>query len=161
MSGEKESLVQKKLDEFIKELDVKTQILLPINNPLNSEIEEALNLSYDQLRSIAREECYILSYKLLQYSVYIQKIKNRYSNIKRWADSNINIMIGKESGNYGNTYTKFEEKKLLVIANDEYAKALYQIWLKYGALENELDEVSNRINYISKSLQEIKNVRQA
>lgn len=160
MSGEKESPVQKKLDDFIKDLEAKTENLLPINNPLNSEIEEALNLTYDQLRAISRDECYILSYKLLQYSVYIQKLKNRYANIKRWADNNINIMIGLEASNYGNTYTKFEEKKLLVIANNEYAKVLNQIWLKYGALENELEEISNRVNYISKALQEIKNVRQ-
>jgi uncharacterized HAD superfamily protein len=157
-SGENAS-VQGKLNEFLAELDKQTNAILPIKNPVDSSIEEVLNLTYEQLSNIDQQECQILCYKLSQYATYIQKVYNRNKNIRRWAESNINVMVGKYGGQYGDKWMKFEEKRNALIADNEYVRSLAKLALTYSSLEDELFEIADRVRYISQALIGIKNVK--
>ena len=156
-SGESGS-VQVKLDEFLIELNKQTDALLPLKNPIDEELEEALNFTYEQLRNIDQQECQILCYKLSQYATYLQKTYNRNKNIRRWAESNINVMVGKYGKDY-DKYMKYEERRHAVIADNEHALTLARLALKYSSLEDELLEIADRVRYISLALAGIKNVR--
>lgn len=116
-------------------------------------------MTYDQLKNIHPEECALLCFKLAQYATYLQKTFNRLKNIRRWSENNLLVVIGKYGKDYGDKWTKFEERKFAIIADNEYAKSLYDIWLKYGALEEELTEIANKVRYISQTIGDIKNVR--
>lgn len=153
------SNTQERLNQFILELDQQTNALLPLKNPIDQVLEEALNMKYEQLKNIHPEECVILCCKLAQYATYLQKLQNRYKNIRRWAENNLSIIVGKYGKDYGDKWLKYEERKFAIIADNQYAKALYDIWLKHGALEEELSEIANKVRYISQTIGDIKNVR--
>lgn len=154
MSGEEEFYVQSRVEEFEKDLEELIDSL-KLRVKIEPVIEEALTLSYDQLKNIHYEECEILSYKLTQYGVYIQTTQNRFTNIKKWAENNINIICAKEHNNYGDKYTKYEEKKYLIIAHNLYAKALFNLLNKVSAKEQELYNVSQKIQNLSQSLHNV------
>lgn len=159
MSGKERSYTQQKLDTYIEELDTQIKSMLPIKNPLTSEVTTALNLTFEQLKIIPPTECAILSYKLALYSTYLQLMGNRYKSIRRWAENNINMIVAKEGGNYGDKWTKYEERKYCVIAGNEYARALNDIWVKYGGLEEDMSEIANKVRYMAQTIQEMKNVK--
>lgn len=165
MSGNEKSNQQsndyttQQITVFIKDLDDHIKSLLPLKNPVDNVIGEALNMTYEQIKNIHAEECAILCYKLAQYATYLQMTINRYKNLRRWAENNLNLMMGKYGNNYGTQYTKFEEKRSALIVDNDHAKSLYDVWLKYGSLEEELSEIANRVRYISQTIQEVKNVR--
>ncbi len=154
MSGEEQSYVQSRVEEFEKDLDELVSAL-KIKPKVEPIIEEALNLSYEQLKNIHYEECEILSYKLTQYSIYLQSVQNRYTNIKKWAENSINIVCAKEHNNYGDKYTKYEEKKNLIINYNLYAKALYNVFMIYSSKEQELYSISQKVQSLSQSLHNI------
>ena len=129
MSGET-NYAETRLNEYIEQIEAQINLILPIKNPLTPEIEEALSLTYDKLSSIESGECKILSYQLAIYSLYLQKITNKYRSIRRWAENSLGLMIGKYGQNYGDKWIKFDEKKFALIADNSHAKSLNDIWLK-------------------------------
>jgi hypothetical protein len=155
--GKEESLIQSRLLEYESKLDVVTRQLYPSEIDIDPGVDRLLKLSYDELLKMHPDDCSIGGYKLKQYSVYIQQKENRYKSIKNWLKSNLDIVIGKYAVNYGNTYTKYEEKKASVIGDNPYAKGLNDLYMEYSGYENELHMISNRINELAKTLSEIRN----
>ena len=126
---------------------------------LEDEIKTGLSLSYDNLSTMTAEDCVKYSYKLNQYALFLQRTENRYKNIKRWCENNLSIIIAKERENYGNQYTKYEERKYMIIVGNEYAKALHKIYTQAESYELELFNIVQKVNNQSRSLQEIKDAK--
>lgn len=116
---------------------------------------EALKLSYQQLRNMDQRECCILAYQLQQYGLYIQSIVNRLNSVSYWLNESINKIVGKYAKNYGDHFTKFEEKKAAIISENEAASYLMKLLIKTNGKNKELYSLSAKIATMSTTLIEI------
>ena len=155
--GKQKSLILSRLSEYESKLDTVIRQLYPSEIDIDSGVDRLLKLSYDELVKMHPDECSIGGYKLKQYAVYLQQKENRFKSIKFWLKSNLDTTIGKYASNYGDTYTKYEEKKASVIADNSFAKTLNTLYLEYSGYETEMTMICNRINELSKTLSEIRN----
>jgi hypothetical protein len=155
--GKEESLIQSRLLEYESKLETVTRQLYPSEIDIDPGVERLLKLTYEELTKMHPDDCSIGGFKLKQYSVYIQQKENRYRNIKNWLKSNLDTVIGKYASNYGNNFTKYEEKKAAIIADNSYAKELNKLYIEYSGYEGELNMVANRISDLAKTLSEIRN----
>lgn len=153
-NGELESLVDSKLKKYEEQLD---DIVNKVGiSYVKDEVSiEALKLTYKQLTAMDQQECCIIAYKLSQYGLYIQSIHNRLSSIAGWADESLSRMVGKYAKNYGDSYTKYEEKRAAIINENSAAKALADLSIKANGKMQELYGVSQKIASISNILIEL------
>lgn len=159
MSGSEESATELRAKKFEEELDSLIESI-GITFIKDDVSIQALNLTYEQLKKISPQECLILNYKLHQYGLYIQSLHNRADNIKNWANHNLNVVVGKEGHNYGDKYTKFEERKAMVTSGNSYAKALNDILLKASSKATELTMLAAKIEKIAFALYELSKRRE-
>lgn len=155
--GEKESLIQSRLTEYESKLDVVIRKLYPSEIDIDSGVDRLLKLSYDELVKMHPDDCSIGGFKLKQYSIYLQQKENRFKSIKNWLKSNLDTVIGKYAANYGNGFTKYEEKRASVIADNSYAKILNDLYIEYSGYESEMNMICNRVNELARTLSEIRN----
>ena len=153
-NGEVESTIESKMLRYEKELDTIIE-KIGVTYVKDNISLETLNLTYEQLSKMDQQECCILSYKLQQYGLYVNSIYNRLENVKNWAEQYLSIIIGKYSKNYGTIYTKFEEKRAAIIAENSAAEKLLQIVLKAGGKSKEINGLSQRISTMATTLLEI------
>lgn len=149
-SGTVESRIaelEKNLDDYDKKFSLHKIVISP-------EVEKILELKKEELLVLPRELCFTYGYLLASFSIAVQREYNRQSAKQKWAEHNINIVIGQENDNYGDKYTKFEIKKAMVISGNEYAKALNKIMLTALTQVEELNFLSTRINSMADILKE-------
>lgn len=120
----------------------------------NEDVEQYLNLSAIQLRAMSIDECSIGAYELSRYSFIIQKEQNRINAELAWAKHNLNIVVGKNVGNY-DKFKKVEERTMLVIDENSYAQALNKIILECRVRSESLNFLSGKITTISNRLSEL------
>lgn len=141
------------LDEYEKSIQLKLKI--------NNDIEEVLNLSRAELQSASAEECGENSYLLAQYAAYIQKEYNRHSAKYKWATQVSEIYIAKRAKEYGDKYTKFEEKCARVLENDSYAQSLINLKIKAETRMEDLSFLATRINTMGSMLEELQKTKRS
>lgn len=154
--GEKSSYIESKIHDFETKLNEVQAKLFPVDISVDGTIVKAIHLSYEELCKIHPDECNVLAYKLKQYAIYLQQQENRYRTLKLWTLNKLNIVIGQQASSYGNTYTKFEEKRLSVIANNSFASLLNEKYLEFSSYENELSFLSSKVAELAKALSDIR-----
>lgn len=154
-NGQPESETLSRLSSFEQELTEYTSALGLGRITIDQATEAALNFSIDQIQGMSPVDLATYSYKLQSYSLYLQKQYNRVKNLFRWANHNISIITAKYGHEYGTNYTKYEERRALVCANNSYGIQLNKIILDAGARMEELDSISIRVGSISKALSDI------
>lgn len=152
MSGEQKSYSQLQLEKLTEKLD-DFNVSLGLGNLFyDPVVETILSFSYDQLNNMDDENKSLYAFKLEQYALFLQQKQNRARNIASWAKHNISIIVAKESKNYGDKYTKYDEKWHMIVSHDSYAKVLYDIMLEADSKNQELEMVATRISNLSKIL---------
>lgn len=153
-SGEIESSIESKIEQYEASLDELID-KIGISYVKDEESIEALKLTYNQLSKMDQQECTILAYKLAQYGLYIQSVQNRLSNINNWCNTALEKIVGKHAQNYGTQFTKYEEKKACIIAENSAAAALSKLILKSSGKYKELNGISTKIANMSTILIEL------
>jgi hypothetical protein len=154
--GKEESLIQFRMTEFEQKLDSVVKRLYPEEIEIDTAVDKLLKMSYHDLVKIPPDDCSIGSFKLKQYAIYIQQKENRCKSVRIWLKSCLDTVIGKYAKNYGDSYTKYEEKRAGVISDNAYAKELNNKYIEYLAYENELNMLCGRITELSRTLSEIR-----
>lgn len=153
-SGNLELAIDEKIKKYEKELDDIIE-KIGISFYKDEASIEALKLTYSQLRDMDQRECCILAYNLQQYGLYIQSVTNRLNSISYWLNESINKIVGKYAKNYGTDYTKFEEKRAAIIAENEAANHLMSLLIKASGKNKELYSLSTKIGSMANTLLEI------
>lgn len=154
MSGEEELATESRLKQFESELDGLVSSI-GISYVKDDYAIKALELTYEQLVKISPQEALIANFKLQQYGMYIHSLFNRAENIKNWANHNLNVVVGKYGQQFGDKWTKFEERKAMVVSGNTFATALNNILLKASAKSIELNGISAKIEKIAYALHEL------
>ena len=122
---------------------------------LNTEAQQFLNLSYAELNRYDEQECNVASYILEQYAFFLQKYTNRLQARYDWASDNIEKVVAKFASNYGDKFTKYEMRKQMIIADNEYAGAMYAIVMETRVKSADIAFIVKNITSISNTLKSL------
>jgi len=140
------------LSSFLNSVDSWTKAQsLPVVEP-NANLEFILNLDGEQLRSMSSTVLLEHSYELYAYSEYLETIKSKEKNILEWSDSSIWFIIGKEMGNYGDAYTKWQVKYYAAVAENPLASEILKVKNHASARVESLEGKSKRITKMADTL---------
>lgn len=119
---------EEKLNEFLLSIDnwIASKNIIDIK-PKDSNVEMILTLSTDELQKLNQETCLQYAYELYSYSEYIETIKNKENAVLEWADSSIWFIICKSINQYGDKYTKWQEKYHAAIKENPLAIDILKI----------------------------------
>lgn len=119
---------EEKLNEFLSSIDnwIASKNIIDIK-PKDSNVEMILTLSTNELQKLNQETCLQYAYELYSYSEYIETIKNKENAVLEWADSSIWFIICKSINQYGDKYTKWQEKYHAAIKENPLAIDILKI----------------------------------
>ena len=94
---------------------------------INPEVVAILNFEAAHLDSMTSEKCLSCAYVLFAYADYLQSIYNSNLVKMHWATDAINKVISPVLKQYGDKYTKHEQKYYEAINDNEFARSLNNI----------------------------------
>jgi hypothetical protein len=123
------------------------------------ELNNYLTMDRTELEKITPEDCSQISYRLAQFSFYVQRTINREIARNNWADETIKMVIADEINNYkGYGYV---EKSLQAIKNNEKAQAINKIKIYSKQRTDRLSYLANSIKNLSDILISIQKIKLA
>ncbi len=90
------------------------------NKKFNDEWQIAADADMETIKSLTQEECFTWAYSLYGYSTFLQDELNMQKIALNWCNDKLDKMVAKNHDQFS-TYTKFEQRRPLIIVNDEYA----------------------------------------
>lgn len=115
----------------------------------SEEINKYTSMNRDEIEKLSPEDCAQISYRLSQFSFYVQRSLNREIARYNWADENIKEVIADDINNYkGYGYI---EKSIQAIKHNEKANGLNSI-KKYAK------QRSDRLQYLANSIKNLSDV---
>lgn len=113
--------------------------------------EEELNIYFtmnrDAIEKLSPEDCAQISYRLGQYSFYLQRTVNREIARCKWAEENIKETIADEINNYKGY--GFVEKSLQAIKHNDKASSLNKIKVYAQQRIDRLSYLANGVKNLS------------
>lgn len=106
----------------------------------NSVIEQYLTLSPLILNKMSPDECAEASYLLSQYALYLQREVNQKKSVLQWCDRNLDKLTLPILNQYGDSYVKFEQKRMCAIMENPVAIELASI---RGKVLNQLTTIED------------------
>lgn len=140
----------KTLDLFEKELK-----LPDLKSPGDElELEGYLTMSVDEMRKLSQEHCAEISYRLNQYSFYLQRSYNRnLGRVKRLQS----VLDGYAAGKLEqyNKYWKYEEKVHALCAEDGYAGKIKGLIRQFQNRIDRLYDLSGSLTRLSSDMKSL------
>ena len=90
------------------------------NNKFRDDWHRCANADRETISSLTQAELFDWSYQLYSYSTYLQDELNMQKIALNWCNDKLNKMVAKNHDQFS-TYTKYEQRRPLIIVNDEYA----------------------------------------
>lgn len=109
-------------------------------------------LNKDELEKSSPDQLAQKAIVLANFAFHVQKNYNIEAAKFNWAESNIKIAVAKQLNQY-NAYS-FEERKLLAIADNEYAQNLQNMQIEAKYRMDRLSYWSARIEFYTKMISE-------
>ena len=101
---------EEKYNEFVKSIEEWTKTSGVIDIKPNPKVEDALGLTRDDILSLTNEECNALAFELVCYADYLDTVSAKQKAAYDWADDSIWYIIADKIDQYGDKYTKWQEK---------------------------------------------------
>tara|TARA_R100000008_G_C3499983_1_gene123161 strand:- start:65 stop:526 length:462 start_codon:yes stop_codon:yes gene_type:complete len=146
MSGET------KLNEFIEAIEVwkSSKQLPPIRE--NDNINRLLELKSADIKKLTSEDRASGAYELYIYAEYLQQIKTKEKIILDWAESSIWYIIADRVSQYGDKYTKWQEKYYSAVKENPLASEVFKIKNHAEARVKTLDGTVDRVQRMAEIL---------
>lgn len=145
----------KSLDDILDEYE--STIGLPKKDAYPS-MEKYFNPAED-VSVFTAEQCGEHALALSRYSFFLQRRYNTEVARLNWAESTLNQYTNIHAEQYIGGYKSIDERKSLVIKNDNYATKLLKIRDYAKQKANRLFGLSGKVDNIVKSLLELQNTR--
>jgi hypothetical protein len=146
---------EKRLNEFLSSIDEWIDCHNIAKIEKNENIEHILNLKYDDITALTEEQCFGYSYELYAHSEYIERIKEREKSILEWADSSIWYIICSAVNQYGDKYTKWQEKYFLAVKENPLASDILKVKNHAQARINSISNYSDNLKKMAELLNNI------
>lgn len=116
-----------KLNEFLSKVEDWITISNIDITKENSTAGIILNTSEIELRALSAEECLEKAYALYSHADYLQSVYNKQRIILDWADDSIWYIISPIVNQYGDKYTKWQEKYWNAVRENPLASEIIKI----------------------------------
>ena len=93
------------------------------NKKFRDDWHRCANADRETISSLTQAELFDWSYTLYSYSNFLQDELNMQKIALNWCNDKLNKMVAKNHDQFSK-YTKYEERRPLIIVNDEYAAAV-------------------------------------
>lgn len=113
------------------------------------ELNNYLNMNRDTIEKLTPEDCAQISYRLAQYSFFLQRTLNREIARHNWAEESTKEAIADEINNYKGY--GFLEKSLQAIKHNDKASSLNKI-KKYA------QQRMDRLSYLANSVKNLSDI---
>lgn len=130
------------IQDFLDKLDAWINLKDIQEVKKNGDAEKYLNLTYVQLRSLRQDEALAACYILYGYAHYVQRTLNKEKAVLDFAESSLYYIVADKINNYGDGYTKWEQKYYSAVKENPLARELMK--LKTHCL--------SRVNLLSKTV---------
>ena len=143
---------EERFDHFINTIENWIKSVGIIEVKKDDEVENILNLGIDQIKSLDYNECCAYSYKLSVYAEYIDSLLSKQKIAMDWADDGIWYIISDKINNYGDKYTKWQEKYFRSIKENPLASQILKVKNAASARIKILEDKSQNIKRLSDTL---------
>ena len=116
-----------RLNEFLELVDVWVECKGLPKFSWNAKAEEIINLRSDELKKLTSIECLEKAFELNAFAEYLLTEKHRDESILDWAENSIWYIISKEVDQYGDKYTKWQQKYFSAVRENPLARELLKI----------------------------------
>jgi len=157
MAGENINDKIANLDKMLDEFNTKIGVKFSKSNLA----EVIINYSSDDIRALSEEECLESAYVLYSHAGYIQKESNRLDARIRWLNRCIQIETADKIKMYGDKYTSFQERLLLINGDktNEYMSRLQDVLMHCEIRKEEISFISSRISAMANLLENAKRLK--
>jgi len=158
MSGERElenQYITKKIDEVEKQIEA-LKIQYGLNNiTFDTEIENILNYSWNELEKLTPMECLRYTYIINQYLTALRLSISKYKSIRNFCKNAFNIVVSQEYKNFKIDYSSPEITIYSIVRNNAYAKVLNE---RIVEIETNIEMLEPIIPVITNTLNVFKNM---
>lgn len=124
------------------------------------DVKKYFEMSRADLERMTKEDCSVAAYELAQYSFWIQRTLNRENSKLSWAESALEVYVGKVGKKYKtSTFIKYEEIKNIVIADNSHAAALFKVKMEAKLKVDRLFFLANKVEFMSKTMMGLKHAK--
>lgn len=156
MNGEVE-LPKARMDRVTKALDdYEKSVGIPTIEP-HSEAEQYLNMTHFQLSKLTAIECGEAAAVLAQYAFHLQRSHNKEAARSNWAEESTDREIAPKLSQY-NAYS-FKERRMLAVADNEYALNLDKIKSWGKARAERLAYLASKVEFLAKTMLELQQTK--
>ena len=141
MSGEeKYNIFLSSIDDWISSNGI-------VDIGYNTDIEKVLNFTQEQIKKLTGSECLEYAYELYAYAEYLDSILSKQQIALDWAEDSIWYIISDKIDQYGDKYTKWQEKYFRAVKENPLA---IQIMKVKNTASARIKILENKINTIKK-----------
>ena len=153
MSGET------RLNEFVEAVETwkSSKQLPPITE--NENINKLVDLKSLDIKQLTAEEKASGAYELYVYAEYLEQVRTKEKIILDWAESSIWYIIADRMSQYGDKYTKWQEKYYSAIKENPLASEIFKIKNHAEARVKTLDGTADRIQRMAEILNNLSKSR--
>ena len=94
---------------------------------IRPEVEEAINMDTSDIRSLSPQKCLEMSYELYCYAEYLDSILAKQETALEWAEDSIMYIISDKLDQYGDKYTKWQEKYFRAVKENPLACEIIKV----------------------------------
>ena len=146
MSGET------RLNEFVEAVETwkSSKQLPPITE--NENINKLVDLKSLDIKQLTAEEKASGAYELYVYAEYLEQARTKEKIILDWAESSIWYIIADRVSQYGDKYTKWQEKYYSAVKENPLASEVFKIKNHAEARVKTLDGTVDRVQRMAEIL---------
>ena len=121
----------------------------------NEDVERLLSLSYDEIKHINKDEALAGAYILFGYAHYVQNVLNREKAVLDWSESSVYYIVSDKLNNYGDGYTKWEQKYYSAVKENPLAREIFKLKTHCLSRVNTLNKTVEKIERQANILEQI------
>ncbi len=118
---------EERLNEFMEAVENWTSSKSLPKIQENETVSMILNMKALALDNLNREECLSCAYELYAHAEYIHSVKSKEEVILDWAESSLWFIISSSLSQYGDKYTKWQEKFFSAVKENPLATDILKI----------------------------------
>lgn len=150
-------LPKARMDKIVAALDeYERSVGLPEIVP-HSEAEQYLNMTHIELNRLTAIQCGEAAVVLAQYAFHIQRSHNKELARANWAEDSTDREVA-ASLNQHSAYS-FKERRLLAVADNDYAVNLDKIKTWAKARAERLAYLATRVEFLSKTMLDLQQTK--
>ena len=143
---------EEKLNEFLEAIETwkLSKQLPPVGE--NDNINRLINLRSEDIRKLRTEECAFHAYELYAYAEYLEAVSTKEKIVLDWAENSIWYIVSDRISQYGDKYTKWQEKYYSAVKENPLASEILKIKNHAEARTKTLEGTANRIQRMAEIL---------